>query len=324
MAIKNAQTVETYDRGNLKPDVLEQLYYFEQEDTPVFSTSKKKKAMNTTVQWVEDSLDAVSATNYQIEGEEFTPEATSQIVLKKNYTQILTRTYSVTGTAQATPGYAEANTLPFQREKKLRAIKRDAEASLVRNVASVVGVSGTARRMAGLETWISTNASRGVGGAGTGYNSGTGLTAAATDGTTRPFTENIFSDLTKVAVDNGIKRGTKAKPTMLMANSNIQRQFADNFTGNQSRISETTDMASGSLSIYQNQFGYFVFKYNPQMRQRTAFLLDMSHIQLAMLRELQIIKDIAKTHDSDEEAWLMEFTSIVREKGHAVIADISG
>jgi len=42
------------------------------------------------------------------------------------------------------------------------------------------------------------------------------------------------------------------------------------------------------------------------------------------LRELQIIKDIAKTHDSDEEAWLMEFTSIVREKGHAVIADISG
>jgi hypothetical protein len=313
-------TVETFDRTNIPENVAsKKLYYFEREETPLLSTSSKVKATSTTVEWTEDSLVAAAGNNHKVEGDAFTVEARPQVVRKQNYTQIFDKVYSVTGTSQAVDSYGYNDQMAHERTKALREIKRDIEKALVENNPSVAGATGTPRELGGLETWISTNASRGVGGAGTGYNSGTKLTAAPTDGTQRPLTQNLFDDLIKTSYDNGIDvTGTR----YLMANSNIINQVASTFTGNQSRMSTDATKVSNKIDMILTPFGIIATKLNPQMRQRTAIVCNPEHFTVAVLRDFKTTK-LAKTSDSEEEALVYEATSVVREKGHAVLADIN-
>lgn len=313
-------TVETFDRTNIPENVASQrLYLFEREETPLLSESPKVKAKSTTVEWTEDSLVAASASNAAIEGDEFVAQARPQVVRKQNYTQIFTKTYSVTGTSQAVDAYGYNDQMGHERAKALREIKRDIETTLVGNNASVAGVSGTAREIGGLETWISTNASRGTSGAGTGYNTSTKVTAAPTDGTQRPLTQNLFDDLIKTSYDNGMDIGGTR---YLMANSNVINQVASTFTGNQSRMSTDTTKVNNKIDLIMTPFGVVATKLNPQMRQRTAIICNPKHFSIAVLRDFKT-NSLAKTHDSIEEALVFEGTSLVREKGHAVLADIT-
>lgn len=315
-----SNTVETYGRTNIPENVASQkLYYFEREETPILSTSTKVNAESTTVEWTEDTLNAASGSNFKIEGDVLTVGSRPQVTRRKNYTQIFTKGYSVTGTSQAVGAYGYTDQMAFERGKASRELKRDIETTFVQNQISATGASGTARKCFGLESIISTNASRGVGGAGTGYNSGTGITAVPTDGTQRGLTQSIVDTIMKTSYDNGIDKGSKR---WFMANSTQIQAFTNQMTGNQSRITMDANQATNNVSIYQTPFGTVTTMLNPQMRQRTAIILDPKHVNIAVLRDFKTQK-LPQTNDSMEETWIYEATTLVREKGHAIIADLT-
>ena len=58
------------------------------------------------------------------------------------------------------------------------------ETALLSNVAAAAGSATTARKLGGVQTWISSNVDAGAGGSGAGGG------AARTDGTQRAFTED--------------------------------------------------------------------------------------------------------------------------------------
>ncbi|MGL1218043.1 SU10 major capsid protein, partial [Vibrio parahaemolyticus] len=66
------------------------------------------------------------------------------------------------------------------------------------------------RMLGSLPSWLTTNVDRGAGGANGGYNAGTSLTVAATDGTTRAFTKALLDSVHQACYTAG------GNPSVLM------------------------------------------------------------------------------------------------------------
>lgn len=314
MGIKDSNTYETFDAVNIPEQVLDKIYLIEREESPIYSSAKKLKATTVTPEWQTQAL-ASAADNIKAEGDEFAEDAVTPTVRVKNHAQILTKVCSVTGTNQAVSHYGYKNEMAYQKELKMKELKRDIERAIVQNNASVAGTSGTGREMGGVETWITSNVSRGAGGSGTGYNSGTGLTAAPVDGTQRVFTEELLLDVLQTGYDNGAKFG------VLHAGSFNKRKLSS-FNGNSTRFSEEQKKVSNTIEIYESDYGVLTCAINPRQRSRTVLLYDMDKICCLQVRAMETGK-IAKTHDSNEEYILTEMTTKVVEKGLGAVADLT-
>lgn len=313
MTIKT-DTYETYDVVNVPEEVLSKIYLIEREETPVYSSAKKMKTATTSPEWQTQALEA-AASNISVQGDEFTNNARTPTVRVKNHTQILDKVVSITGTNQAVDHYGYENEMAYQKDLATRELKRDIEFAIVQNNASVAGSSGTGGELGGMESWMTTNVSRGSGGSNGGYNSGTGLTVAATDGTARLFTEKLLLDTLQLGFDNG------AKFSQAHMGSFNKIRFSS-FQGNATRMSEEKKSISNTITMIETDFGKLEALINPQQRTRTILLYDMEKIGIFNLRAMQTGK-LAKTHDSDEEFILAELTTKVVEKGCGVIADLT-
>jgi hypothetical protein len=310
-----SNTYESASVTNIPEQLLNRIDIFAREETPVYSTAKKGKAERTDPEWFTDVIRAAGA-NALVEGGALTATARTPAVKVKNHTQIFTDTMSITGTNQASKKHGISDERARQLELASRALKRDFEFAITQNAPSVVTVSDTtAGKLGGIETWATSNVSRGTGGSNGGYNSGTGVTAAATDGTQRLFTEDLLLNVMQTAYDNG------ANLTQLHTGS-FNKQRVSGFSGNATRFSEEKSMISNTITVIENDFGKVKCMINPQQRTRTAILYDMSKIEVLKLRPL-FKKKLAETNDSMEESLITEFTTRVVEKGIGIIADLT-
>jgi hypothetical protein len=158
------------------------------KDTPLYSLMGRETAMATFESWGIETIRAPAA-NAQLEGDVYTFNALTAPVKVGNHTQIMRESWIMTRTQGAV---ANAGGVEKVRKAKINAgiaIKKDTELAIVSNTASV---GGQTRLMGGLPSWMTTNVSRGAGGANGGYSSGTGLTVAETTGTLRAFTKALL------------------------------------------------------------------------------------------------------------------------------------
>jgi len=232
-----ANTNETYDVTTIREDLSEAMASITPTETILMSSIGSRNVDNTYFEWSEVDLAATSA-NRQIEGDVgLSNTAPTNAVRKGGYTQISAKVVEVSSTNQAVNGVANAQTVAKQVAYKLSELKRDMEAMMLDNVAASAGASGTARQTAGLPAYITTNTSRGSGGAD-GTTSGTGeagfVNAAATDGTLRTLTETLLKDVIKGCWDEG------ATPKIVMCGSS-QKQTISTFTGNATRFKDAED-----------------------------------------------------------------------------------
>ena len=197
-----ANTNETYDVTTIREDIQDALASISPTETIFMSTIGTRNVDNTFFEWAEVDLAAASTSNRVIEGEAAPGnDAGTNAVRKGNYTQISDKVVEVSATAEAVNGVGDAQTVAEQVAYKLKEIKRDMEAMLLSNVAASAGASGTARQTAGLPAFLTTNVSRGTGGAN-GTTSGAGSAgfpnAAATDasaGNMRAVTEALLKSV---------------------------------------------------------------------------------------------------------------------------------
>ena len=123
-------------------------------------------------EWETDAL-AAPAANIKLEGDEYTFGATTPPTRLGNYTQIMRKDGIISGTQDATDNAGSVEQVKYQKLKKGVELRRDVEFSIVDTNASVAGAT---RESGSLNTWITSNVSRGATGANGGYNTGTGLT----------------------------------------------------------------------------------------------------------------------------------------------------
>ncbi len=156
-------TYSTYDAVGEREDLSDIIYNISPTDTPFMSGIGKEKATAVYHEWQTDSLAAAASDNYQIEGDEIAFSAPGTTTRIGNRTQISRKSVIVSGTLDAVSTAGRNNELAYQISKNSKELKRDMETSLTANQAPVTGDDSTARRLAGIESWIKTNTSKGGG-----------------------------------------------------------------------------------------------------------------------------------------------------------------
>lgn len=324
-----ANTNETYDVTTIREDLASAMASISPTETIFMSSIGTRNAENTYFEWSEVDLAATSA-NRQIEGDSgLSNSAPTNAVRKGNYTQISAKVSEVSSTNNAVNGVANAQTVAKQVAYKLSELKRDMEAMLLENVSASSGASGTARQTAGLPAFLTTNTSRGSGGANP-TTSGTGESgfpnAAATDGTLRPLTETLLKSVIADCWNSG------AEPSIVLCGS-AQKQKISTFSGNSTRFKEAEDSKlNAAIDVYQSDFGELQIVPARHMRVRTVssvdytpdvFVLDPNYAEVAYLQTAKQ-ETLAKTGLSERRLISCEYgLQITSQKAHGVIADVN-
>ncbi len=318
-----AGTYDTYDNIGNREDLIDKIADISPTDCPVQRMIGKSKATATKHEWQTDALAAANADNAVIEGDEYSYTDPTPTVRIANYTQIFRKTVKVSGTQQVVDKAGRSNELGYQAAKRMREIKRDLEASITSNNASVVGTNAAARKSAGLRAFVETNSSKGATGADGGWNSGTGLVDAATDGTQRALTKALLDATLKSTVDNGEQPGfmsvgtfNKQKFSTFMSDTNVA-QLRTNVTGN----GKTTIV--GGVDVYRSDFGDLQVMYNRFQRARDAFIINPEYASVSVLRGMRV-ENPSKTGDAVNRVLLHECCLRIDNEGaHGVVADLT-
>ena len=278
-------------------------------DTPTLTALPKTKAKAVLHEWTTHAL-AQAAANEKIEGDDATINAATPKTRLNNRTAISNKVAGVTRTQQAVDKVGMMDALAEEVGYKIAEIKRDQELMIHANTAKVAGDDSTARKTAGIPTWILNSVAVGANPTGDGSDT-------ATDGTQRAFTESMLLDASKLAYDDG------GSPSLLIVGT-FNKRVVSGFAGNQNRNSDASaKKLINSVSVYEDDFNTLKVVADRFSVSRNAVLLDPEHMKIARLRPMESW-DLAVTGSSMrkqiEEEWALEVT---HPDAHAVIRDLT-
>ena len=305
-------TFSTNDMAGIREDLSDIIYDVSPTDTPFLSMAGRSEATNTYHEWQVDSL-AAAATNYVIEGDDATTDASVATTRRGNYTNISDKVARVTGTARAVNTAGRADEMDYQVLKRAKELKRDMETVLLANNARVAGDDTTARECAGVPAWLFTNTDfSGTDPTGDG-------TDARTDGTQRAFTEDQVKTVMQLCWEQG------GMPEVLMTGS-FNRQIASSFTAGKTGFQKAEDKTlHATYDVYESDFGQLKMIPNRFQRSRDALILQMDMWKVAFMPGRNMVTtDLAKTGDTDRKQILAEYTlEACNEKANGGVFDLT-
>ncbi|MDX1070522.1 head protein [Sinorhizobium medicae] len=322
-----ANTFQTTNAVGNREELSDVVSRITPEDTPIYSLIEKGKCVSVHPEWETDEL-AAPAANIKPEGDEYTFGAITPPERMGNYTQIMRKEWIISRTQETVSNGGNAEKRKYQKLKKGVEIRKDVEFAIVDTNASV---AGSTREFGSLNTWIETNVSRGAGGANGGFDSGTGLTVAPTNGTQRAFTKAILDSVMQSGYQSGANfRHVSVSPYVksvfvtFMSDANVAPfRYAVSKGGERNTIVATAD-------YYEGPFGTVMIHPNRVQavgaaQARNAFFLDTDMVEFLWLDKIQEDKKVAKTGDADKGVIIGEGTLKVKnEKGLGVAADLFG
>lgn len=296
------------------------------EDTPIYSMIDKVTFKSKHPEWETDTL-AAPAANAQLEGDEYTFAAITPPVRVGQYTQIMRKEGIISGTQEEVDEAGDVQKVKYQKLKKGVELRKDIEFAIVSNTASV---AGTTRFFGSLPSWITSNDSRGAGGADGGFSQGTGLTVAATNGTQRAFTKTITDAVMQSCYTSGgnvrhlfVSPYVKSVFVTFMSDTNVAVfRYAVSNGKNNSIIS--------NADVYEGPFGKVMVHPNRVMAgsagiARNAFFIDTEFVKFGWLRKIKEDKEVAKTGDANKFVLIGEGAlKVSNEAGIGVAADLFG
>ena len=317
-------TYSRYDAKGIREDLANVIYNISPEDTPFTNNIGRGTVSNTIFEWQVDELAAAVDNNAVVEGDDVT-SFTAAVATDRlaNYTQISRKDVLISGTLEKLDKAGRRSEIAYQLSKKGAELKRDIESASLANQAAVAGsMPSTARRTAGLPAFLRTNTNRSTGatpGADPTVSNGL-VNAAATDGTTRAFTEAMLKDVIQKVWTEG---GT---PKMLMVGPG-NKVVASTFTGiadiRFNLTAPKTAAIIGAADVYVSDFGQVSIVPNRFQRNRDAFVLDPDFAELCWLRPITQV-ELAKTGDAEKRMLIGEWgLKVKQQKAHGVIADLS-
>ena len=264
-------TYTTYDQLGKKESVADIITDITPFDTPTFTMLKDEKVSARTFSWLEDAL-APAGANAAVEGADAVMGTLIDAVERTNNTQILTKGFQVSSTADAIGTYGRAKETAHQLAKALKEIKRDAEYALVGvDQAAVSGSGSTARQMASVINQITTDKAQ----------AGAALTEAA------------LLDAGETAYANGsdvdtlmIKPGDAQIVAGFSASAGRNREIAQGKT------------LVNAIDLYVSPYGEYRVVLNRHLKSDTALLIDPSMFKTCTLRPFTRTL-LAKNGDSD-------------------------
>jgi hypothetical protein len=308
-------TLDSYDVRGIREDLSDVIYDISPEETPFYTACAKAKATNTLHEWQTDALRS-SGDNAHIEGDDTIAEARSATVRLNNRTQIFKNSVVIPGTDQGLNKAGRAREMAYQVLKIAKEQKLDIEKAMFANQAKVAGDSTTARRMAGVPSWLTTNTNFQSGSSGADPT-GDGSNARTDDGTPTAFSQTKFDAVMQSIWVSG------GKPDSVYLSA-FQMNLALGFTGNNNQRSNITAEAEKvikHMAVYVTPWGTVEFKPTRENRARDVFIMQDDMWAVGVLRSTKN-EELAKTGDNEKRQVVTELTLVCRnEKSSGGIYD---
>ena len=327
-----SNTFETFDAVGNREELADKIYRITPAETPFLSLIGHSPVSTTHPEWQTDSLATPDTDNNQPEGNDWTYDAVDPTTRVGNYCQISEKTIIISATQEKTDTAGRKSDLAYQTVKKGRELKTDQEVILLSNQASSAGSGNgaTNRKLGAFRAWIATNDDIDGGGSSGGYNSGTGVVDAASNGTQRAFTKQIMDDVILSTYNAG------GMPTTVMVSPYVKTVFSK-FLDDANVVALRASAEAGgkntiiaSAEVYKSDFGSMMVVPNRQMARagatiaRNAFFIDPSKVKLGVFRDIKRHKP-AKTGDAEKRVLNTEYTLLVsNEAAHGCAADLYG
>jgi len=308
-----ANTFTRYSSVGIREELSNVIKNISPEDTPFQSNIRSESVSNTYFEWQEDSLSAAAA-NAQLDGDDIsTFSAVTPTTRVGNYTQILRKDFILADSLESIDAAGRKSQIAYELAKVGSELKRDVEFNLLSNQGAVAGSTTAARKSKGLPAWISTNVSKGTGGANA-------TTAGRTDGTQRAMTEAMLKSVVQSMWNEG------GKPKMVMVGPHVKTVISgfSGIAGQRFNVDgNKPGTIIGAADIYVSDFGNLEIVPNRFQRARDAFVLDPELCSVATLRPIKQVK-LAKTGDAEKRMVITELgLKVDTEKGLGLIADLS-
>jgi len=296
-----ANTFTSYDAIGIREDLIDVITNIDPVDTFVTSNTGNKRATQRYHEWQTDVLDSATE-NAVIEGDDASAAAITPTVRAGNYTQILRKVFQITDSEEVYNKAGRGSEVGYQTGLKLKALARDIEYALLINSASASGATGTARKMLGIEGWISDNVETGT---GTGNE---------------VLTESMLNDALQAMWADG------GRPSTILVGS-FQKRKIDAFSTNTRDISAESKTLVSAIDIYKSSFGPLTIRLHHQVNTTipgTAIILgDMGLWKKAWSRSVKR-EELARTGASRKFMIEAELTLESRqEKGSAKITQLT-
>jgi hypothetical protein len=314
-----ANTVQRYDIVGDREDLTDVIYDISPTETPVFTMAKRGKATSTLHEWQTDELEAPDTANAHLDGDDSDSEPYTASVRTGNYTQILKKVFQVSGTTDAIRKAGRKTEIARIANRRMKALKRDIEATILSNNAANAGAAAVARQMAGLGAIIKTNVDKEATGTNPVWVNNL-PTDPRNDGVQRAFTETMLKAVQQLCWTKG------GSPSILSVGA-FNKGAVSAFDGIATKTVEQTKakpgVIIGSADLYVGEFGNLTVVPNRYQRTRDAWLLDRDYLSFSYLRPFKTEK-LAKTGDSDKRHILVEGTlEVGNEQAHGLVADLT-
>lgn len=290
--------VFTYDDGNRLEDVMDMVIQLTPTETPFMSGIAKTRASNTIHQWPEVTL-TTRADNAIAEGAAFGAAASRIPNRRVNLTQIFEEVYGVTSTSQWVDSAGIDNQVAFQKQTALLQIGTDVEHALLRgSLAS--GASGTARRLAGVLNYVTTNA--------TTVASGTVLT------------ESFFGGLSELAYNAG------GRPDEVYVGYRLKRIISSFTAGSTKTVPQADKRLTLATDVYENDNGLMkIFLSRDMLTGAVAnslAMLENRKFRMAIGEEIHDLPEtqVAQTLHAKTGVFRGELTLEVLGESHNAVA----
>lgn len=311
----------TYASGGQDASIREQLSdvisNISPYETPFLSSLRKENAKNTKVEFLKDTLATPSTSNAQLEGETYSATAIADVTRLDNMCQIFAKSFAVSGTQDSVDHSAMSTFSAYTLSKRAKELKTDIESAILQNGAKVSGGTTTARKLAGVGSWVATNRSKGGGSGADPTGDGSD---APTDGTQRAMTEDLLKTVLKGIWDSG------GDAKNIYVGSFNKQKISSVFTGGATvTVNRDTKDSTvyGSVSVYQSDFGQLTIHPSRHQRARDCFVIDPDLWALSTLRDYKV-EELAKTGDAKHWLLTCEHTLIAKnESGNGAVADLT-
>lgn len=310
-------TIQNVGRVGVREDLDEKIAELFPDETPFMNAIGRSKARNTYTEYQTDTLAAANADNKTIQGDDTPNEARANTTRVGTHTQIFKKVISASTTVEATSKAGRRSELARETMKAGREIRRDKEKRFLGNYASVAATASVAGEAAGALAWLTSNVSRGAGGANGGFSAG--IVAAATNGTQRAYAESQLKTVLQSIWDAG------GNAKMVITNG-TQKQAAAAFAGLADQRRETGNkkitIVAGA-DMYVSDFGEVQFVPDRFASARDALIIDPEYWDIAVLDPMKTEK-LAKTGLAERKLMREECTlRCLNEAASGVIADLT-
>lgn len=277
-------TYTSYDEVGVKEDVSDVITNISPTKTPFQGSIRSTPIHQKKHDWQEDAL-GDAAANAQVEGADAPAASATPTSLRSNYSQILSKTVKVSGTADATEAHGRAKESAYQLSLRMEEIKRDRERAFV-GVSNnyTVGDVNTARVMASAPFMI---------------DSGNVIDAA-----TNPLAEsNVLDGMSALYTAGGEASILQVKP----GDAKVVADFAQSGGGRQRVLNDDAKTVTNVVNVYVSPWGTVKVVMNRFQLTTIALLYDPAYWRILTLRNW-FRETLAKTGDSLNMQIIGEFS----------------